>query len=247
MRTTLTFLGTGAAGGTPGQGRSERRESSLLVESAAGAVLLDAPAGVERLFDPRRLRAVLLTHAHRDAVGGLLGLARECARLGVGPVRLLASPEALGVVLPRLDPSGPLRPSALEPGRERRVAGLRARCVEVPHARETRFRTYAWRLRCSDAFFVYASDVARIEPPLARAARGAELLIVDGAMWGRRLFTHLTIDRELPGLCRWPVARILVTQIGRGAPPHPELRRRLAALCPRAAPAFDGKRVILGG
>ena len=34
-------------------------------------------------------------------------------------------------------------------------------------------------------------------------------------MWQRQLFAHLTIDRELPGLCRRPVERILLTQIGR--------------------------------
>jgi hypothetical protein len=64
---------------------------------------------------------------------------------------------------------------------------------------------------------VYASDVAAVEPPLARLARGAQLLVIDGAMWRRRLFSHLTIDRELPALCRWQVDRILVTQIGRTA------------------------------
>jgi phosphoribosyl 1,2-cyclic phosphodiesterase len=36
----LVFLGTGASGGTPGSGRSERRESSLLIEDG-GSILLD--------------------------------------------------------------------------------------------------------------------------------------------------------------------------------------------------------------
>jgi hypothetical protein len=89
--------------------------------------------------------------------------------------------------------------------------------------------------------------VARLEPPLARLSRGADLLVVDGAMWGRTLFSHLTIDRELPGLCRWPVERILLTQIGRTAPAHARLAREVAALCPRAAPAWDGMRLGLGG
>lgn len=65
-------------------------------------------------------------------------------------------------------------------------------------------------------------------------------------MWHRRLFSHLTIDRELPTLCRWPVARILLTQIGRSAPPHRRLEREVAALCPRADPAWDGMTLDLG-
>ena len=157
-----------------------------------------------------------------------------------------ASPQALAVVARSLPDPAPLRPVAVEPGETRRAAGWRVRCAEVPHARERRFRTYAWRLAEGGAAVVYASDVARLEPPLARLARGADLLVVDGAMWRRRLFSHLTIDRDLPTLCAWPVGRILLTQIGRSAPAHATLAREVAALCPRAAPAWDGLRVPLG-
>lgn len=241
----ITFLGTGASGGTPGRGRSRRRESSAFLESGQGSVLIDAPAGVEALAELAALRAVLITHAHRDAVGGLQGLRRACGRLGTGPVCLLASPEALSVIAPGTGALDPLVPVPVEPGSGYRVAGLQVRCVEVPHARERRFRTFAWRLGQGAVSVVYASDVARLEAPLARFSRGADLLIIDGAMWRRVLYSHLTIDRELPALCRWPVGRILLTQIGRSAPAHATLARAVAALCPRAAPAFDGLRVAL--
>jgi hypothetical protein len=64
-------------------------------------------------------------------------------------------------------------------------------------------------------------------------------------MWRRTLFSHLTIDRELPALCRWPVKRILLTQIGRTAPPHDELMDAVRAICAKAAPAWDGMVVEL--
>jgi hypothetical protein len=95
-------------------------------------------------------------------------------------------------------------------------------------------------VRQGDTAIVYASDVGRLEAPLERLARGADLLVIDGAMWRRTLFSHLTIDRELPGLCRWRVGRIVLTQIGRTAPPDDELRRAVARLCARASPAWDG-------
>ncbi|MDQ4130645.1 MAG: MBL fold metallo-hydrolase, partial [Actinomycetota bacterium] len=70
--TRLVFLGTGASGGTPGSGRSLRRESSLLVRAMEATVLIDAtrhlPAQVEGV---NHLDALLLTHAHRDASGGI--------------------------------------------------------------------------------------------------------------------------------------------------------------------------------
>jgi ribonuclease BN (tRNA processing enzyme) len=243
----LTFLGTGAAGGTPGSGRSRRRESSLLVESDTATVLVDATSQLEeQIVGVTAIDAVVLTHAHRDAAGGLPALDRRCRRHGRRP-RLLASPQAIAVVAGRGRPPEALRPSAVEPGRPRRVADLALRAVGVPHARDPRYRTYAWGLNDGRSRLVYASDVAAVERPLARLARRADLLVIDGAMWRRTLFSHLTIDRELPALCEWPVARILLTQIGRTAPPHEQLERAVRAICPKAAPAWDGMTVELPG
>jgi phosphoribosyl 1,2-cyclic phosphodiesterase len=242
-RMRLTFLGTGAAGGTPGSGRSRRLESSLLVEAGAATVLVDATSQIDQqLGAVNTLDAVVLTHAHRDAAGGLRAI-DQCCRCR--PLRLLASPQAIAVVEGRGRRLASLRPSAVEPGRRRRVAGLTLRAVEVPLAREARYRTYAWRISDGRSTFVYASDVGALEPPLARLARGAQLLVIDGAMWSRTLFSHLTIDRELPALCRWSVDRILLTQIGRTAPPHAQLERAVRKLCPKAAPGFDGMTVEL--
>jgi ribonuclease BN (tRNA processing enzyme) len=245
VRMRLTFLGTGAAGGTPGTGRSRRRESSLLIESATATALLDATSQLEQQLEPAtRIDAVILTHAHRDAAGGLGALERHCRRHGRRPV-LLASPQAIALVERRGRRLQSLRPSAVGPGRIRRAAGLTLTAVDVPHARDARFRTYAWRVTDGRSTLVYASDVAAVEPPLARLAREAELLVIDGAMWGRTLFSHLTIDRELPALCRWPVKRILLTQIGRTAPPHDELADAVRSICAKAEPAWDGMVVEL--
>lgn len=76
MGMRLRFLGTGASGGTPGSGRSARRESSLLVEGPA-RVLIDATRHFrEQSEELPDLDGVLLTHAHRDATGGLAALRR---------------------------------------------------------------------------------------------------------------------------------------------------------------------------
>jgi phosphoribosyl 1,2-cyclic phosphodiesterase len=236
-----TFLGTGAAGGTPGRGCSARRESSLLVEAGV-MVLFDATTYLsEQLAGVDRLDAVLLTHAHRDAAGGVAALGRWWRERDLAPLPLYAAPEVIAVLRERHRRLEHLRPVAVQPGARHRVGGLVVRAVEVPHDRNPRFRTFAWRL----GDLVYASDVARVEPPLERLARGARLLVIDGAMWRRSLFSHLTIDRELPRLCRWPVERILLTQIGRTAPPHDAFARAVAELCPRAAPAWDGMNVSL--
>jgi ribonuclease BN (tRNA processing enzyme) len=110
----------------------------------------------------------------------------------------------------------------------------------VPHAREHYIPTFAWKLTVGRTTVLYASDVAELTPELRRFARGADALIIDGAMWGRHLFSHLTIDRELPALCEWRVKRILLTQIGRTLPAHSELQTEVRRLCRKAAAAYDG-------
>ena len=242
----LEFLGTGAAGGTPGRGRSRRRESSLVVRDGERTILVDAT----RDFAAQSARlaaidAVLLTHAHRDAAGGIGALDRFAARAGA-PIRVLASRRTLAVVATRHRRLPHLRFDAVAPGEARRIGRFVVVAAEVPHATDPRFDTFAWRLSARGLRLVYASDVAHLEARLERFCAGVDLLVIDGAMWRATMPWHLTIDRALPTLCRWRVARILVTQIGRSAPPHARLQRNIVQLCPRAAPAFDGLRVRLG-
>jgi phosphoribosyl 1,2-cyclic phosphodiesterase len=236
----LSFLGTGASGGTPGLGRSARRESSILLD-APTRVLVDVTRHFrQQCANLPRLDAVVLTHAHRDAAGGIPALRRWCTVREHPQIAVFASPQTIAVLRSRHRRLDGLDLIAVEPHEPERIDGLDVVAAEVPHAREARFRTYAWRFRAGASSVVYASDVARLEPALRRFSEGAEMLVIDGAMWRRSLFAHLRTDRAVPELCRWSVGRILLTQIGRTAPRHEVLEREVEALCPRAAPAWDG-------
>lgn len=236
----LLFLGTGASGGTPGRGRSKRRESSALVSDGQTQLLLDVTRdfGEQQRAIRGGLGAVLLTHAHRDASGGLPALAGSA---GPGDrVRVYASRATIAALRRRFRRLDHCEFVPVRPRQRRRIGAVTISAVEVPHARERSVPTFAWRLTAAGRTLVYASDVARLEPELRRFAAGASILVIDGSMWGRTLFSHLTIDRELPELCGWHVRRILLTQIGKTAPPHARLGKEVAAICQRAAPAFDG-------
>jgi hypothetical protein len=87
---------------------------------------------------------------------------------------------------------------------------------------------------------VCASLVACLTPELERFCAGATVVVLDGAMWRRRLFSHLTIDAALPTACSWSVESIVLAQIGRCAPSHKELQHLVAGLCPKARAAYDG-------
>ena len=237
----LRLLGTGASGGTAGRGRSRRLESSALVRDGA-AVLLD----VTRDFSVQsaaieRLDAVLLTHAHRDAAGGIGALRRWWRGRGVAaPIPVYSHPRTLAAIESRYARLDHCRLLPAEPGRPFRVGDFEISALEVPHAADPRFPTFAWPLGSDATSVVYASDVARLTLELERFSRGATVLVLDGAMWGRPLFTHLRADQALPIVCGWPVQRILLTQIGRTAPAHEQFERQVRGLCPRARPAYDG-------
>ena len=241
----LRFLGTGASGGIPGTGKSRRRESSML--AAAGArLLVDVTRDFEeQAHDLDGMEAVLLTHGHRDACGGLPALRRWLGERSRGPVPVYASRQTIDVARRRYRR---LDHCDFVPLRERRPARIgpwTVTALTVPHARERYIPTFAWRLTAGGTTLVYASDVARLTSRLRRFAGDVHALVIDAAMWRRQLFSHLTIDQELPVLCRWHVGRILLTQIGRTLPPHTELESEVRRLCSRAAPAYDGLDVDL--
>lgn len=243
----IRFLGTGASGGTPGRGKSRRRESSALFDFGC-RVLIDVTRDfADQATELEQVDAILLTHAHRDACGGFAELRRWWRERSHEALPVYASRETIEGVRRRFRRLDHCRFVAVRSGQRRRIGDGVVSAVTVPHAREPRFPTFAWGLEADGAVVVYASDVARLAPELERFSDGAELLVIDGAMWRRQLFSHLTIDRELPRLCRWPVGRILLTQIGSTAPRHERLAREVVKLCPRAEPAHDGLEVSLHG
>ncbi|MDX1621437.1 MAG: MBL fold metallo-hydrolase [Nitriliruptorales bacterium] len=209
------------------------------------ALLVDAPRGVvERLDGARALAGLVLTHGHRDASDGVVEL-RDL--VGDPPLPVFASTATFAAVRGRHRPADldHLELRDVDPGGRRRRGPWSLRATEVPHADSPRFPTYAWRLTARGRSLVYASDVAELTPRLRRAVRGADLLVLDGAMYRRSIFSHLRIEEAVPEVCDWNVQRILLTQIGRSAPRHEELETIVADLCDQAAPAYDGMELRL--
>jgi phosphoribosyl 1,2-cyclic phosphodiesterase len=236
----VRFLGTGASGGTPRRGRSRRLESSAVI-GADQRLLIDVTRDFPRQSAAlERIDAALLTHAHRDAAGGLPAMGRWWRGRELEPIAVYAHPRTLAMLRTRYARLDHCRLIAVEPGDTFQVHDVEVSAVEVPHAVDPRFPTFARRLQSDRVTVVYASDVAQLTVELDQFARGASLLVLDGAMWRRTLFSHLRVDRDLPVACGWDVDRIRLTQIGRTAPPHERFEREVRSLCPRAAPAHDG-------
>lgn len=230
----MRFLGTGPAGGRPGHGRSRRLESSAAITGDDTTILVD----VTRDFaeQARRLATVdlaLITHAHRDASGGLPRL----ARWATAPLPVWSAPQTIATLAARHHRLGPLELEGAR--RARRWRGFTITPIVVPHAPDC--TTLAWRIAHRGKVLVYASDLARLDPRLARC----DLLILDGATWKRRIFTHLEVASAARVVAEWPVGRVLFTQLGRSTPEHAQLDRWLRACDPRLGAAYDGLEVTV--
>jgi phosphoribosyl 1,2-cyclic phosphodiesterase len=189
--------------------------------------------------------AVVITHGHADASGGISSLNGWLKGRGI-VVPIYATGETLRLISARSRDLSNCDLNEFEPGERRRVGPWTLSCRLVPHARDSaRFPTVAWRLTSRGSSVVYASDVARPTADLRKFARDADVLVIDGATNKRRIFSHLRIDEDLPEVCRWSVDQIFITQIGKSVPAHDDLVQLMPQLCPRAEPAYDGLEVEL--
>lgn len=233
----LLFLGTGPAVALPRPGhrdplctdarrggKSRRRRSAAVVSGNAWTVLIDAgPDITEQLNSarPARLDAVLLTHAHADAAGGLRDLDRWVARHwptstipvftdGMTKRRLAARHPHLKnlhfVSTPSFQPL-PLKKIVIRP-------------FPVRHSLTPGFPTRGWLFGQTLA---YASDVAALPPRSARLLKNLDTLVLDAAMYlGRTMPAHLSADAAIRLAARLRVRRLFLTQLGHSHPPHAE-------------------------
>jgi phosphoribosyl 1,2-cyclic phosphodiesterase len=198
---SLTFLGT--RGGIRIRSRRHHRHSALLIEHRSGRLVIDCGSDWRGRIDELAPDAILVTHAHPDHAGGLVGGA---------PCPVYASP-----VTCRALATLPVTAIALATGSPVRIAGLAIESIPVVHS--VIAPAVGYRI---DGRVFYVPDVVDLHGKRS-SLHGIELYIGDGArlirplvrktMAGRR-FGHTSIRTQLGWCAAAGVRRAVFTHCG---------------------------------
>lgn len=240
----IIFLGTGASGGTPGGGKSQRQESSILIQDEVN-ILIDVTRNfTEQSKWIEKIDAILITHAHMDACGGISQLRKWCIGKKLKLIPVYAHPKTLAVIANKFKVLKHCLFIPVSSNQTFKLNTYKISSLEVPHSKDPWFPTFAWKLKGAKTI-IYASDIAELTPAFKEFSRDADFLIIDGATWKRKIYSHLRVDKDLSKLCSWKTEQIILTQIGKSALPHRQFQKEVAKICPKAIPAYDGLKLFL--
>ncbi len=243
----LLFLGTGPAEAIPRMGhtdalckdalrphsKSRRLRSAALLRLGNTSILFDAGPDIGYQLASHRVQhldAVMLTHAHLDAAGGLKTLADWASASGqILPVYTEPATQKRYGTFPSLEYR------FVKSGGTAKVGSLSVRFLRVRHSAQPGFPTFGFRI----GKFAYASDVASIPGPTLKHLQGVRTLVLDAAFWfGQKYRSHLTPDRSIQYAQWLGVEHLVLTQTGHTYPPHLEAERALKAYAKEHAPAL---------
>lgn len=246
MPITVRFAGSGDSFGSGGRFQTcivvDGPRSRFAIDFGASSLIALAQRGIE----PNSLDAILLTHLHGDHAGGVPFLlvdamlaARRTRPLTIaGPrdlrARLDAIREALfpgsGVMTPKF----PIDWIEMEPGRSHQVLDLVVTPERARHTQET--NPTALRVQVGDKVVSYTGDTEWTDE-VAKAARGADLLIAESYFFEKPVRWHLNYPDIAAHAGRVGARRLILTHMSREMLAHAD---RVPEEC-----AYDGLVVTL--
>ncbi len=247
MSIKITVLGSGPAIAIPRVGcqcktcrdarkpksKSKRTRSSILLTWRNKNILIDCgPDIVEQMkaTNLKHLDAILLTHAHNDAVGGLEKLQMTNDKLQIfTEAKTLKYLKKIYKKIPPQQIIKPFKPFKI-------FNSLTIIPFRVHHAfQEKKFPTLGFKIES----LVYASDVSAIPKESEKYFKKAKILFLDGAMWfGKEIKWHLNTERAINLAKKFRVKKLYLTQIGHSYPPHDLAQKEINKLCKKQKITF---------
>lgn len=259
---TFLFLGTGPTLPIPRDGetnpeldedakkegsKSRRTRSSVYFEVNGLGYLIDPSLDFEEQiekFGINRLDFVFLTHAHRDASGGLKKLIQRFPE-----AQIFAEPEAARKVKAR--DSIEFKYTPLKSGEKVLVGDVKVTPLRVYHSIQEGFPTLCFLLEFPNKKRVlYAEDFEEIPEESLKKIRDIDIAILDAAMWyGRQIRGHQNVESAIEWAKKIKPKALILTQLGYTYPPHDkaqeEVSKRTQNLPFPVYLAYDGLKIDL--
>lgn len=257
----LIFLGTGPAEAVPRNGhtdalcadarkagsKSRRGRSSALLQAEGKNILIDASpdflaqAGREKIT---KIDAVLLTHAHSDATGGISNLGKWLASLKLGSMPLYGHPETLNWIKKRIPKN--LMPKPVLSYAKEKIENIPVLFLPVSHGVKP-LATYGFLFENK---FFYASDMEAMEEKGCALIKGVPTAIIDGTFWDKQILRgHMSAAQSLEFGKKINPQKLFLTQSGHTFPPFREAEREIKKIAKKqfikfsVALAYDGLKI----
>ncbi|MCD7970138.1 MAG: MBL fold metallo-hydrolase [Alistipes sp.] len=208
---SITFLGTGTSQGVPviscpcrvcasGDPRDKRLRSSVLVESGGVVIVIDAGPDFRQQMlreDVNHLDAILLTHEHKDHIGGLDDV-RAYNYTSRKPVDIYAAVRVQQIIMKDFDyafgenryPGVPdMNLHTIGPGRPFTVKGIEVIPVEGRHYR---LPVLGFRIGA----MAYLTDFNYIGPEESEKIKGVDILVIN-ALRKEPHLSHFTLEQAI--------------------------------------------------
>jgi len=259
----ITFLGTGPMESIPRKGhndstcqaarkmrsKSKRTRSSIILNSNNSNVLIDAsPDFLEQIKvnKIKKIDAVLITHPHFDAYGGI----KQLNNWLKSPLPLYCQRQTWQIIKKKFKNLPNLKFNEIKPSNNLIINNLTILPLLVRHSiiNEKKFPTLAFKIKN----IIYCSDVKKIPAQSLKHFKGIPNLILDAAMYfNKQIFCHLNTRGSILLAQKLKVKNLYLTQVGHSYPPfelaQKEIQKfiRQNKIRTKVLLAFDGLKIKL--